>query len=106
MKQALVLLFGGILVSVSGCAKELDVPLKKGQQYEDVKPALLKAGWAPVEFKDTIHELPEIQYCQQGGEGLCGIWLTAGEDKYLSITTTNDGYMILEWRRADSLPKE
>lgn len=106
MKKILVLLFGALLVSVSACAKELDVPLKKGEEYKNVKPALLKAGWTPVAFKDTIHELPEIQYCQQGGEGLCGIWLKGGEGQYLSIITTNDGYVILEWRKAKSLPKD
>lgn len=106
MIRAFVLLIGALLVSISGCAKELDIPIKKGQEYENSKPALLKAGWKPVEFKETIHELPEIQYCQQGGEGLCGIWLTDGENKYLSILTTNDGYMILEWKVEDSLPKD
>ena len=106
MMRTFILLLGAVLVSISGCAKEIDIPIKKGQEYESVKPALLKAGWKPVKFKDTIHELPEIQFCQQGGEGLCGIWLTEGEGKYLRIITTNDGYAILEWNRADSLPKD
>lgn len=106
MIKALVLLLGAALVSISGCTKEIDIPLKKGAQYQEVKPALLKAGWTPVVFADTIHELPEIYFCQQGGEGLCGIWLSAGENIYLSILTTNDGYVILEWKMESALPKD
>ena len=105
MIRQFFLLLGALLVTLSGCAKEIDIPLKKGEEYESVKPALLKAGWKPVAFEEVIHGMPEIHFCQQGGEGLCGIWLTDGENKYLSILTTNDGYMILEWKLEDSLPK-
>lgn len=86
--------------------KSPGIPLKKGLPYEKSKPALLKAGWTPVEFKDNNQELPEIEFCQQGGSGRCGIWLTAGKGSYLSITTTNDGYEILSWKKAAALPSD
>ena len=60
------------LLSVSSYADELKVHLKKGDEYQNVKPALLKAGWKPVEFKENNVELPEIHNCQQGGLGQCG----------------------------------
>lgn len=106
MKKPIIFLIAATLLSASAFAKELEIPLKKFEEYQKAKPALLKAGWKPVKFKDNQQELPEIKYCQQGGEGHCGIWLTAGKGKYLWITTTNDGYAILGWKKTKSLPKD
>lgn len=103
MKKIFVLFIGILLATLSMYAKELSVPLKKWQEYEDAKPALLKAGWKPVVFENVIYGMPEIEYCQQGA-GHCGMWLTDGKGKYLAITTTNDGYAIVNWKIKDSYP--
>lgn len=85
----------------------LDVNLKKDQEYESAKTALLQSGWRPVQFKNPpFNELPEVHHCQQGGVGQCEIYLSDAANNYLDITTTNDGYVILKWSMVKSLPKD
>ncbi len=93
-----------LLLSTLSLADELKILLKKGRLYEKVKPSLLSSGWIPVQFKDREGlDLQEMEYCQNG-IGRCAFWLTSGNGKYLAITTTNDGYEILSWRREAKLP--
>ena len=101
--KALVFLFV-LLLSFQSLGEEFRIPLKKGLLYEKVKPFLLSSGWIPVQFKDREGlDLQEMEYCQNG-IGRCAFWLTSGNGKYLAITTTNDGYEILSWRKERKLP--